>query len=147
MPITEMGELPAPPDEVWAKLANPNTYSEWQATHAGLPEGAPESLSTGDTFKEKVTLMGMPGEITWTVEEADPPNKLVLKGLGPMGVTATMSYELQASDGGTEVTFGGGFEGAAIAAMQGPLEQSAAQAGKQSIEKLRAALGASPAEA
>ena len=34
--------------------------------HAGFPDGPPQ-LAEGVTFRERVTIMGMPGEATWRV--------------------------------------------------------------------------------
>ena len=59
--ITKTAEVSAAPDEVWGKLTDTESFPDWQTTHVSYPEGPPE-LSEGSTFKEKVTIMGMPGE-------------------------------------------------------------------------------------
>src|SRR5436189_16113 len=68
--IQETAELPAPPERVWESIANPERWSEWQSIHSGFPDGTPE-LSPGAQFKQQVKIMGMPGEVAWTVETVE----------------------------------------------------------------------------
>ena len=138
--IAETIELPAPPEQVWASIADLDKWSEWQSIHNGFPDGTPE-LSPGATFKQKVKIMGMPGEVAWTVETLEENNRLELKGKGPMGTSMRTLYDLEASNGGTRVAYEAEFGGAALAAMAGPLEKESRKGAQESLEKLKASLG------
>jgi uncharacterized protein YndB with AHSA1/START domain len=137
--VTNTTELPATPDQVWAKLATPSTYKDWLTTHAGLAED-PGTLTTGDTFKEKVKIMGMPGEVNWTVEEAVENERLVMDGKGPMGTKMRATYTLQNGGDSTTVSYEAGFEGAALGPMMGPLTKESEKAANESLEKLKTLL-------
>src|SRR5689334_22725246 len=95
--VTNTTELPASPDQVWALIADPSSYKDWLAIHAGFPDAEPGPLNQGDTFKEKVKIMGMPGEVAWTVEEAVTNERLILNGDGPMGTKMRTAYRLECS--------------------------------------------------
>jgi uncharacterized protein YndB with AHSA1/START domain len=138
--VTNTTELPASADAVWEKLANPSSYKDWLATHAGLADD-PGTLSTGSTFKEKVKIMGMPGEVNWTVEEAVPNERLVMDGKGPMGTKMRTAFVIS-GDGGdaTTVQYEAAFEGAALGPMMGPLTKESEKAANESLERLKALL-------
>lgn len=136
--ITKTAELPAAPDQVWAKLTDLNNYGEWNVVHVGFPDGAPTDLSPAATFKEKVKIMGMPGEVTWTVQAADEPEKLELAGAGPMGTKMRTTYALAPNGDGTTLTYESEFGGAALAAMEGPLTKESDKAATESLTRLTA---------
>lgn len=123
-------------DAVWAKICDLSTYPEWNVTHAGFPNGTP-GLAPAVSFKEKVTILGMPGEISWVVEEANQPARLVLRGKGPMGTKLRYTYALIAQPGGTRISATAEFEGLALGPMLGPLAQASQKAMSQSLDQLR----------
>jgi carbon monoxide dehydrogenase subunit G len=135
--VNNTTELPAPPETVWGKLADPSTYKEWLTTHSGLVEGGDGPLGPGDTFKEKVKIMGMPGEVKWTVTECEQPRRLVLNGQGPMGTKMRTQYELSGEGESTTVDYEAEFGGAALGPMAGALEKASKQSADESLEKLR----------
>ena len=92
--ITKTAEVSAASDTVWDKLTETESYPDWQTTHVSYPEGPPE-ISEGSTFKEKVTIMGMPGEVNWTVTKVDPGSGFELEGKGPMGTHLRSSYWIE----------------------------------------------------
>ncbi len=134
--ITKTAELAAAPDRVWATLTDFAAYGDWNVVHVGFPDGAPEAVAEAATFKEKVKIMGMPGEVTWTVAAAEEPSKLELAGAGPMGTTMRTLYRLEPNGDGTLLTYESEFGGAALAAMAGPLTKESDKAASESIEKL-----------
>jgi|SRR4051794_27750364 uncharacterized protein YndB with AHSA1/START domain len=137
--IQETAELPAPPERVWESIANPERWSEWQSIHSGFPDGTPE-LSPGAQFKQQVKIMGMPGEVAWTVETLEENNRLELTGKGPMGTTMRTLFNLEPADGGTKAFYEAEFGGAALAAMAGPLEKESRRGAQESLEKLKASV-------
>lgn len=138
--ITKELELPAAPDQVWAKLTDFSSYAEWNTTHAGFPDGAPPAPTQGATFKEKVKIMGMPGEVNWTVAEVTEGERLFLDGKGPMGTHMKMTYDLQPAGEGTRILLDSEFGGAALGPMAKALEKESDKSLDESLEKLRALL-------
>ncbi|MCO5326180.1 MAG: SRPBCC family protein [Solirubrobacterales bacterium] len=130
--ITKTAEVSAASDTVWDKLTETESYPDWQTTHVSYPEGPPE-ISEGSTFKEKVTIMGMPGEVNWTVTKVDPGSGFELEGKGPMGTHLRSSYWIESNGEGCSLTFESEFGGAALAAMAGPLEKASDDALAKSI--------------
>lgn len=135
--VTETTEVAAPPEKVWEKVANLETYPEWLTLHVDFPEGTPE-LAEGTTTKQKVKIMGMPGEVTWTVTEIDAPSVLAMDGEGPMGTKLRAVWRLEAADGGTRLTYESEFGGAALAPMAAALEKESRKSATESLEKLKA---------
>ncbi len=123
---------------MWAVASDLGRYGEWNTTHSGFPEGTPE-LAPAATFKQKVTIMGMPGEATWTVAELEAPSRLVLDGQGPMGVKLAQRLELAGEGDATSVSLTATFDGGALAGPMGDVvAKSAEKAGAESLERLRA---------
>ena len=137
--ITKQTEVDAPADAVWAKLTDTATYGDWLSTHVGYPDGPPE-LAEGASFKEKVTIMGMPGEVDWTVTKFEPGSAVEMEGAGPMGTKLNAAYRVAPNGDSTTVTFESGFEGAALAAMAQPLESASNAALEKSLDQLKTAL-------
>lgn len=128
--VSRTAEIDAPPERLWELLGDLSRYGEWNEIHAGFPDGTPE-LAEGATFREKVTIMGMPGEATWRVTELDAPHKLVLDGDGPMGIKLAMRLEVVAENGGSRVTMASSFDGPPLA---GPMGDAVGKAGGQAAD-------------
>jgi uncharacterized protein YndB with AHSA1/START domain len=133
--ISKSVELPAPPESVWAKLTDFGAYGEWNVTHVGFPDGAPTALDTSTSFKEKVKIMGMPGEVQWTVKRVEEGSALELDGKGPMGTHMRYLYELAAENGGTRLAVDSEFGGAALGPMEGALTKESEKALDESLAK------------
>lgn len=138
--ISRSVDIEASPDAVWATITDFDRYGEWNVTHQSFPEAPPSPLATGSTFKEKVKIMGMPGEVAWAVTELDEGSRLALDGKGPMGTHLNYDYSLESVNGGTRVNAEAEFGGAALGPMAGQLEKQSAQALDESLEKLKGLL-------
>jgi len=134
--ISKSADIAAPLEKVWETITDPSRFGEWQTIHVGFGGDAPGPLATGDSFKQKVTIMGMPGEVEWTVDEVDAPNTLKLTGAGPMGTKATAAFTLDGANGSTKLTYDTGFEGAALAPLGSALEEQSSKAAEESLQKL-----------
>lgn len=137
--VTQSLKIPATPEQVWAVAGDLSRYGEWNATHTGFPDGPP-STEPGATFKEQITIMGMPGEANWTVTEASPPTRMAWQGEGPMGIKLGTRLEL-ASDGehgSTTVTIAIAFEGSLLAGpIADAVSKSAQQGALDSLQRLK----------
>jgi carbon monoxide dehydrogenase subunit G len=136
--VSQSLDFASSPDQVWAVASDFSRYGEWNVTHTDFPEGAPQAQPNA-TFKEKVTIMGMPGEATWTVTEVEPAQRIIMSGEGPMGVKLGSKLELARNGDGTTVTMEASFDGGPLVGPMGDaVAKSAEQAGAESLEKLRA---------
>lgn len=138
--ITQTTQVDATPEVVWTTLADLSRYGEWSVTHVGFPDGIP-SLTPSATFKEKVTIMGMPNVISWSVEEAVEPTRLALRGKGPMGTKLRYTYDLVEAAGSTQISAEAEFGGAALRPMMDALSKETAKALDESLERLRGLVG------
>ena len=136
--IVKSTEIPAAPEQVWAIITDPSRTEEWQTIHAGYPDGVPGALAANSEFRQKVKIMGMPGEVKWKVTESDEPNRMELHGDGPMGTTMSAVFTIEGQGGLTNFTYESEFAGAALAPMASALEKESEKAAQESLEKLRA---------
>jgi hypothetical protein len=135
--VTQSLEIAAAPEQVWAVATDWSRYGEWNITHTGFPDGPPTN-DQGATFKERITIMGMPGEASWTVAESSAPLRTVWTGEGPMGITLGTRLELEPSNRGTIVGISITFDGGPLAGPIGETVARSAQRGAlESLERLR----------
>jgi hypothetical protein len=135
--VSQSIHIPAPPDAVWERVTDIERSGDWNAVHVAFPDGAPD-LSPSARWKEKVRIMGMPGEVTWSVAELDEGSELQLTGSGPMGTKLRAGYVLEPVDGGTRLTADSEFGGLAIKPMLGQLAKESEKALAASLQRLRA---------
>jgi len=139
--VTQSLEIPAAPEQVWAVATDMSRYGEWNVTHTGFPEGSP-AAEQGATFKETITIMGMPGVASWTVAEASAPTLTVWAGEGPMGIRLGTRLELVASGNGTTVSIEVSFDGGPLAGPLGDTVAKSAEKGAlESLERLKGLIG------
>jgi carbon monoxide dehydrogenase subunit G len=97
-------EIDASPEAVYDKLTDPSCLGEWVSVHDGLEEAPPGNVEKGDTMVQRMKVAGQKFRITWHVDEAERPNKVVWTGRGPMGTKARATY-LIAKNGGPGCRF------------------------------------------
>ena len=137
MAISNSIEIAADPETAFARLVDLDSAGDWNTVHVDYPAGDPGPAEAGKSFKESVSLMGMPAEVEWTVEHAEA-GTLSMTGTGPMGTTLSAKFTVApAGDGSSTVTYESEFGGASIAAVVGPIETASKKAGDESLAKLR----------
>ncbi|MEU7424754.1 SRPBCC family protein [Streptomyces sp. NPDC040750] len=134
--VSAEARIAAPAEKVWAQLTDWPSHGEWNATHTSFPQGGPETLAVGGTFRENMKLMGFPAEVDWTIEELEPARLFAIRGKGPMAVTVATRYTLTPDGEATTVRVDGEFTGAAVSLMAGKLKDSATAALNESLRKL-----------
>ena len=139
--VTQSLEIPASAEAVWAVATDLSRYGEWNVTHTGFPEGSPTG-EQGSQFKENITIMGMPGQATWTVAELEEPTKTAWTGEGPMGITLGTKLELTPNGEATTVSIEVSFDGGPLAGPLGATVATSAEKGAaESLEKLKGLVG------
>lgn len=90
--------IDASPDAVYDKLTDPNCLGEWVTVQEELEQAPSGNVEVGDTLVQRLRVAGQKFRITWRVDEAKRPSRVVWSGKGPMGTKARAKYEI--SDGG-----------------------------------------------
>jgi hypothetical protein len=140
--VSTTREIVAPLDSVWGIIRDPSRYGDWNVTHTGFPDGAPDFYAEGMRIRERLVIMGMPAEARWTITHYEDLRGVAMEGDGPMGITLRQILGLTESDGGTiaEVTtsIGGSL---LLKPIVDSLAQAARKAAGESLEKLTALAG------
>ena len=108
--VRETIEIGAPVQKVWDLIMDPNRLGEWVSTHQSVDNVPDGGLEQGSTFDQRMKLAGKGFDVTWTVVACDAPNRAEWRGEGPAGSTASVTYELSESNGGTRFDYANGFE-------------------------------------
>jgi hypothetical protein len=131
-------ELGLGQEQAFSLATDPARFEEWLTLHKAWPNGAPTSTVAGDEFVQKLSIMGMPADVSWKVETYEVPSKLVLRGAGPMGASLATTISAAAAGDGATVSYEAEFSGGGI---QGPMgEMVTKKAGEEletSLEKLK----------
>jgi carbon monoxide dehydrogenase subunit G len=136
--VTVTADIDATPEQVWAVLANPQTWGDWVEIHQGFAGEAPAQFMPGGAFVQRVRVMNMPADVRWTVTGLQEPVRLELEGAGPMGIGLRAQYGVEAHGSGSTVTAHMDFKGAAVMMVGSQLESEVGPALRGSLAKLKA---------
>jgi len=132
-------DLAAPPEALWAIVANPSTWGDWFTVHDKWMGEPPAALTEGATLSAKIVMLGMANKIDWTIDSVDAPNALVLSGTGMAGVKARFEFTIVPEGTGSRFTVSGDFEGAMV---KGALAKAVEKDGIKQLDKSLDALDA-----
>lgn len=129
------------PEEVFAYLSDFTHTEEWDAGTLRTTRIEGDG-GVGTRYANVSRFLGRKTELTYVVEESDPPNRLRLRGENKTVVTHdTMTLDPR-PDGGTEITYRAEFEFQGLARLVSPLLAPAfKKLGDESEQGLRTALG------
>jgi carbon monoxide dehydrogenase subunit G len=96
--------IDAPAEAVYDKLTDPQCLDDWVTVHEALEEAPDRNVEVGDTLVQRMKVAGQKIRITWHVDEAERPSRVVWTGKGPMGTEAKATYEIR-TNGDSGVTF------------------------------------------
>jgi carbon monoxide dehydrogenase subunit G len=140
--VTKTVELTVSQEDAFALATDPARFEEWLTLHQAWPNGTPSSTDAGQEFVQKLTIMGMPADVSWKVQEHDAPARFVLHGDGPLGARLATTIVAQSAGDGSTVSYEAEFSGGGI---QGPMgEMVTKKAGEEleiSLGKLKALAG------
>ena len=122
---------------------DPNRLGDWVTAHKKIYDAPSGELSEGDSFKQKLRVVGPSFKVTWTVIEANEPTLARWKGKGPGGAGADVRYELSSNgNGGTRFDYCNDFElpGGPLSipakSVAGPPATKQAKASLQNLKEL-----------
>ena len=129
----------APPQEVFAYLAELDNLAEWQAGVTSARRTSEGELRVGATALVTRELMGQRIDAPLTVTDLDPPRHLGI-GSEVSGVKAQGTLDLSEADDGraTDLTFSMEIRGSMLTAFMEPMIANAAGSDiEASLERLR----------
>lgn len=97
-------DIAAPPEKVWATLADPHRFEDWLTLHTKWKDEPPAEVAAGSKLVEVLTIMGMANTITFTVDSYDAPHSLSMSGTGMAGAKITLSLAVAPAAEGSAVT-------------------------------------------
>jgi carbon monoxide dehydrogenase subunit G len=127
-------DVAATPEEAFAFASDTSRFDEWLTIHSGWPQGAPGKPEQGQQFVQKITIMGMPADVSWTVTETSPTS-VSMSGAGPMGAQLSCTISTTASGDGAAVSYESEFSGGGLVGPMGDMVT------KKFGEELEASLG------
>ena len=137
--------IPAPPDEVFAYLADLDNVAEWQGGVTDARRTSVGPMGIGSTAIVVRNLMGQRLEAPLTVNEFDPPRRLGI-GSEVSGVKAQAVLTLAPADEAraTDLAFSMEIRGSGFTSFMEPMIASAARGDiEASLERIRARFAAS----
>ena len=127
-PIESTIEIARPPDEVFAYLADPTRFAEWQhdVVRVDLEGGRPPGL--GARFTTTRRIGGVERTMTQEVTEHRAPHRWAAAGVdGPVRPSASVTVEPLGAGTRSRVTFSLDFEGHGIGRPLLPVVRRQAQ--------------------
>jgi uncharacterized membrane protein len=143
--VTASIEIDAPREKVYDLVLDPSRLDEWVTIHRRVNSRDAGRPREGYEMNQTLCLRGANFKVSWTLTEADRPDRATWEGHGPAHSYARTSYALADVDGDrtrfdyeNEFKAPGGFLGAAASRMLigGVPEREA----ERSLQRLKALL-------
>lgn len=135
--------IPAPPDEVFAYLADLENVAEWQGGVTAARRTSDGPMGVGSTAIVTRELMGQRLEAPLTVNAYEPPRRIGI-GSEVSGVKAQATLELASAEDGraTDLAFSMEIRGSGLTSFMEPMIASAARGDiAASLERVQARFG------
>lgn len=114
-------QIDAPPERVWAVLADPDSYAHWVVGSRDTRGADPRFPAEGTSFHHTVAFGPIDLKDETEVVASDAPRRLVLHVMArPLG-RAKVQLDLTAAEGGTHVTMHEGPESLVARLVYNPL--------------------------
>ena len=126
--VERTARIPAPPDEVFAYLANLDNVGEWQSGVTSAQRTSPGEMGVGATAQVIRQLGGQRITAPLTVTAYDPPRHLAI-GSQVSGVKADATLDLTPADDGaaTDLAFAMEIRGSGLTSFMEPMIAGAAR--------------------
>lgn len=145
--ITRSRDVAGTPEDVAGVVSDLERWPEWFALHKGWAGPIPTTAERGVTFKHKVRVLGVGGEVRWEVVELDVPRRFVLKGKGPSRSNMGVDFRVAPREGGSTVAFTATIGGLAIKPIEGVLRGWIEVRADRTLDGLQRVLAGEPGAA
>ncbi len=141
--ITRDLELAAAPDAVGELLVDLPRWPEWFALHKGwVGDVPPPRAERGTRFRHRVRILGVPGEIEWTVTTLDFPHHFALRGKGSNRTGAEIDFRVAPEGTGSRIAFTARLSGLALRPFEGMVRPWIEVRAERTVSALREQLAA-----
>jgi carbon monoxide dehydrogenase subunit G len=143
--VERSGRIDAPPEAVFAYLADLDNLAEWQSGVVSAEQTSDGEIGVGTTGHLVRQMMGQRLEAPLTLTEYDPPRRLAIAS-EVSGVKARIELSLAAADGATDLAFAMEIRGSMLTAFMEPMIASAAAGDiDESLRRLQERFAREPA--
>ena len=141
MPIAERSAVfDSTTDAVWSVVSDLARFPDWFVMHEGFTANPPK-VEKGARFAQRTRLLGMPAQLSWTIESVEPGRSYTMVGLGTMGIQVTAETTVGSVDGETTVTIKLSFAGGIVTGpISATVEKEVTGKLDDSLAKLRVVL-------
>lgn len=101
---TTHNQIDAPPERVFAVLADPKSYADWVVGSDAIRDADPNWPAVGSRFHHRVGVGPLKVNDHTEVVDVEPPRRIVLHARARPAGTALVTLRLEPRDGGTYVT-------------------------------------------
>lgn len=115
-----------PAEKVFEFVTKPENDIKWYVGLRSWDHTPDEPAGVGSTSQSKIRFLGISFEVTWKVDEYDPPNKIGVKTIEGVSVEADYTFEAVA-EGNTKVTVHGQAEPEGVFDLAEPVVERIAQ--------------------
>jgi dehydrogenase/reductase SDR family member 12 len=135
---TETITVARPVTEVFARVADFSDLAEWDPTFDSSRRIDEGPLGVGSSFQVRGSVAGQDLDLVLTIEEYDPPRRVVFSGTGE-GIDTTERIEVvPVASGGTQVTYHSAFETDRSELVDAALQVPFWFVGKATVRRLEA---------
>jgi uncharacterized protein YndB with AHSA1/START domain len=116
-----------PIEEVFGFVTKPENDAQWYIGVESRDHTPDEPAGVDSTSQSTIRFLGVPIDVTWRVDEYDPPNKIGVKTIeGPIPVEADYTFEA-VDEGQTKVAVRGTADVGNLFGLVDPLVERMAQ--------------------
>jgi len=139
--VTACLVIPAPPEQVWELIMDPERLKDWVTIHRRLRSADKGPPREGFAMDQEICLRGVDFRVRWNLAECRRSALAIWEGRGPARSKAHTEYRLSAQGDGTRFDYENSFR-----APLGPLGAMASRAlvggvpqreANRSLERLR----------
>jgi len=103
--VTVSIDLPAPPEEVWNLVMDPDRLQEWVSIHVALKKHDAKPPREGATMEQVLCLRHAHFKVKWELVACEDGRRAEWHGRGPARSHAETEYVLTPIDGGKATRF------------------------------------------
>jgi carbon monoxide dehydrogenase subunit G len=101
--IDKTREYAAPPERLWAEVADLAAWGEWLTVLKEWRSQPPADLAVGVTLDATISVMSIPMAVTWTISECDAPRTLTMSGPAVLNSKVTLRTDVTPAGAGSQV--------------------------------------------
>jgi hypothetical protein len=131
--VTKDLQLTATPEDVVGFLLDLSRWEDWFVLHRTWLSPLPTEVKVGTRLKQRIRIIGVPGDISWTVTMLEAPDRIRLAGRGSARTSIDLDFHLMPTYPGTRISFTARLGGLALAPLKARLAPEVAVKAERSL--------------